>query len=163
MRLNCFLMTEWSKLLHQLNSISPSLKDPVKLAHISGRRHPFPSRAAPGPKAAQPAGDRWQHPSLSSAPAASRLWRRLIGNTLVYTVGVDAERRRRRGPTSTPQPDRGRWKLLPRSIFESRDESCVCDKNMTRKHRYLWQPSHSADLFFITFQFKQKVIIQPLK
>lgn len=47
MRLNWFLMTEWSNLLHQLNSISPSLKDPVKLAHISGRRHPFPSRAAP--------------------------------------------------------------------------------------------------------------------
>lgn len=95
MSLNWFLMTEWSKLLHQLNSISPSLKDPVKLAHISGYHHPFPTRAAHEPKAAQPAGDRWQHPCLSSAPAASRLWRRLIGNTLVYTV--DRERLRRRG------------------------------------------------------------------
>lgn len=57
MSLNCFLMTEWSELLHQLNSIWPSLKDPVKLAHISGDCHPFPARAAHEPKAAQPTGD----------------------------------------------------------------------------------------------------------
>lgn len=35
-------MTEWSKLLHQLNSISQSLKDPFKLVHISRHHHPPP-------------------------------------------------------------------------------------------------------------------------
>lgn len=124
-------MTEWSKLLHQLNSISPSLKDPVKLAHISGHHHPFPTQAAYKPKAAQ-------HPRLSSAPAASRLWRRLIGNTLVYTVGVDGERRRQRGQR---QRHRGRWKLLRRSNLRNRDSSCICDKNMILKQRDLWQHS----------------------
>lgn len=47
MRLNWFLMTDWSKLLHQLNSFSQSLNDPVKLVHISGRHRPPPFK--PGP------------------------------------------------------------------------------------------------------------------
>lgn len=89
-------MTEWSKLLHQLNSFSQSLKDPVKLVHISGRHHPPPFKPGPlmNPKAAQAGDDRWQHPCLSSAPATSPLWRQLIGNTLVYS---GRERRRLRG------------------------------------------------------------------
>lgn len=126
-------MTEWSKLLHQLNSISPSLKDPVKRVHISGHHCPVPTRAAREPKAAQPAGDRWQHPRLSSAPAASPLWSWLIGNTLVYTEGVDGERRRRRGQRQRHNQTRRKMEI-----------TSALDPTEQRRQLRLWQKSVTA-------------------
>lgn len=60
-------------------------KQTVKLRHISAHRAPFQALEAHEASTTKRGRDRWRHPCLSSALVASWLWRRLIGNTLVYS------------------------------------------------------------------------------
>lgn len=156
MSLNWFVMTEWSKLLHQLNSIWPSLKDPVKLVHIY---HP----SNPGRSWIQSSAGRGQ-PLTASVPFIGSSGELSLETANWKHTCLQWEREAApTGPTSTPQPDRGRWKWLRSSILQNRDDSCLCDQNTTLNQRYLWQPSQRVDLLFITLQLEQIHISQLLK
>lgn len=134
MSLHWLLMTEWSKLLHQLNSISVLSKTQLNWCTFQDTTTLFQPGLLVDPKQS----------SLQETASVS-----FIGSSGEPTLKTDnwkhtclysGSRRREvaaAGPTSAPQPEKGRWKLQRRSILQNRDHSCICDKNMILKQRHL--------------------------